>query len=55
MFHKNGIVINEDILKELFLIVDEDCSGQLSMQEFKRFSMLEDAAFSNSILLLGLT
>ena len=44
MFKANGIFMSSDLLKELFKIVDEKGSGQLTLQEFKRFSMLEDAS-----------
>eukprot|EP00347_Sterkiella_histriomuscorum_P020356 403338121 len=43
MFHKNGIIISMNQIKELFKIVDEDGSGQLSLEEFKLFMFSEVA------------
>ena len=38
MFRQNGVrYINKDELKKIFMIVDKDGSGALSLEEFKRF------------------
>lgn len=38
MFRQNGVTqVTDEELKEIFMIVDKDGSGALSLNEFKRF------------------
>ena len=43
MFVHNHINIPKKTLRELFAIVDEDGSGELGLDEFKKFIMNDDA------------
>ena len=43
MFCENNIQITKQELMDLFAIVDEDGSGELSLDEFKIFSFSEEA------------
>ena len=43
MFDNNNIDISSEQLLTLFSIVDKDKSGALDMQEFKEFTLSEEA------------
>ncbi len=43
MFQQNGIDITEDVLRQLFQIVDKENKGAMDLDDFKEFTMSEEA------------
>jgi Ca2+-binding EF-hand superfamily protein len=43
MFEENGVFILQDELHEIFNIVDDDKSGAISLEEFRKFISCEEA------------
>jgi Ca2+-binding EF-hand superfamily protein len=45
MFKENGIPVKTTQLERLFRIIDEDGGGSLDLDEFKQFTLSEEANF----------